>query len=97
MLVFNCRSVLLVQKFLVFFLLCRELTESPRWLAAKGEPEKCLEVLKYMAKINGTSLPDNALTQLKELAGRKEKTYGIASLFGNRRLIRNMALITLDL
>jgi hypothetical protein len=89
-------NTLVVQEFLVF-LLCRELPESPRWLAAKGKPEKCLELLNYIAKINGTALPEDALTQLKELAGRKEKTYGIASLFGNRRLVRNMALITLDL
>jgi hypothetical protein len=89
-------NVLLFQKFLIF-LFCRELPESPRWLAAKGKAEKCLEVLNYIAKINGTALPEDALTQLKELAGRKKKTYGIASLFGYRRLIRNMVLITLDL
>jgi hypothetical protein len=77
------------------FFLCRVFPESPRWLAAKGKPEKCLEILNTMAKINGTSLPDNALTQLKILAGRREKTYGAASLFGHHRLIRNMTLVTL--
>jgi hypothetical protein len=88
-------QILTLQPFLVFFLLCRVFPESPRWLAAKGKPEKCLQILNSMAKINGTALPDNALTQLKKLAGRREKTYGVASLFGNRRMIRNMALVTL--
>jgi hypothetical protein len=54
-------------------------------------------VLNYIAKINGTALPDNALMKLKKLAGKKEKVYGVASLFANRRLIRNTVLISMSL
>jgi hypothetical protein len=77
--------------------ICRIFPESPRWLAARGKSKKCLEVLNYIAKKNGTSLPDNALMRLKRLAGKKEKVYGVASLFANRRLIRNTILLSMSL
>jgi hypothetical protein len=76
---------------------CRIFPESPRWLAARGKSKKCLEVLNYIAKKNGTTLPDNALMRLKRLAGRKEKVYGVASLFANRRLVRNTILLSMSL
>lgn len=76
---------------------CRTFPESPRWLAAKGKSKRCLEMLSYIAKQNGTTLPDDALTKLKKLAGRKEKVYGVASLFANRRLMRNTIFISLSL
>jgi hypothetical protein len=75
----------------------RKFPESPRWLAAKGKSKKCLEVLNFIAKNNGTALPDNALMKLKKLAGKKEKVYGVASLFSNRRLMRNTILISFSL
>lgn len=81
----------------VVFLAYGIFPESPRWLAAKGKSKKCLEVLNYIAKKNGTTLPENALMKLKKLAGKKEKVYGVASLFANRRLIRNTILISMSL
>ncbi|XP_021937633.1 carcinine transporter-like isoform X2 [Zootermopsis nevadensis] len=79
------------------FLAFRQFPESPRWLAAKGKSEKCLEVLNYIADKNGTTLPDNALVKLKELAERKETVYGVATLFANQRLMKNTILISLSL
>jgi len=81
----------------VFFFCCRTFPESPRWLAAKGKSKKCLEILKYIAKRNRTTLPDNALMQLKKLAGRKEKVYGVASLFANWQLIKITVLLSISL
>jgi hypothetical protein len=51
-------------------------------------------VLKQIAKENGTSLPDNTMEILKKLERRKEKVYGVASLFSNWRLMRNTVLIS---
>jgi hypothetical protein len=79
------------------FLLCRTFPESPRWLATKGKSKKCIEVLKQIAKKNRTTLPDNALMLLKKLAGKKEKVYGVASLFANRQLIKITVLISFSL
>jgi len=81
----------------VFFLFCRTFPESPRWLATKGKSKKCLEILKHIAKRNRTTLPDNALMQLKKLAGKKEKVYGVASLFANRQLIKITVLMSFSL
>jgi hypothetical protein len=77
--------------------MCRIFPESPRWLAARGKSKKCLEVLNSIAKKNGTVLPDDALMKLKGLAGKKEKVYGVATLFANRRLVRNTILISMSL
>lgn len=81
----------------IVFIAFRTFPESPRWLATKGKARKCLKVLKYMARQNGTKLPDNALSMLEKLSGKKEKVYGVASLFANRRLVRNTILISLSL
>jgi hypothetical protein len=78
--------------FVVF--LRRTFPESPRWLVAKGKTKKCLRVLKQIAKENGTSLPDNALEILRKLERRKEKVYGVLSLFSNWRLLRITILIS---
>jgi hypothetical protein len=86
----------MIQPF-ILFLFYRTFPESPRWLAAKGKSKKCLEMLNYIAKKNGTTLPDDAEVKLKKLAGRKEKVFGVASLFTNRRLIRNTIFISLSL
>lgn len=77
----------------VFFAF-RWFPESPRWLVAKGKTRKCLKVLHQIAKENGTSLPDNALEILEKLERRKEKVYGVLSLFSNWRLLRNTVLIS---
>jgi hypothetical protein len=54
-------------------------------------------MLKHIAKKNRTTLPDNALMLLKKLAGKKEKVYGVASLFANRQLIKITVLISFSL
>jgi Sugar (and other) transporter. len=72
----------------------RTFPESPRWLVAKGKTNKCLSVLKQIAKANGTSLPDNAMEILKKLERRQETVYGVASLFSSCRLLRNTVLIS---
>jgi hypothetical protein len=73
---------------------CRWFPESPRWLVAKGKTRKCLKVLKQIAKELGTSLPENAMELLKKLERRKEKVYGVFSLFSNWRLLRITILIS---
>ncbi|XP_066998143.2 carcinine transporter isoform X2 [Anabrus simplex] len=73
----------------LFIFLHRMFPESPRWLAAMGKPEECLKVLRYIASVNGTSLPHDTMSILKRLASRKEQVYGIASLFTGWRLVMN--------
>ncbi|XP_023703458.1 solute carrier family 22 member 5 isoform X2 [Cryptotermes secundus] len=77
----------------VFFVF-RCFPESPRWLVAKGKTRKCLKVLNQIAKENGTSLPENTMETLQKLERRKEKVYGVLSLFTNRRLLRITILIS---
>jgi len=72
----------------------RTFPESPRWLIAKGKTNKCLSVLKQIAKENGTSLPEKTMEILKKLEIRQEKVYGVASLLSSFRLLRNTLLIT---
>jgi len=81
-------------KVCIVLLYYRTFPESPRWLIAKGKTNKCLKVLKQIAKENETSLPDNTMEILKKLERRREKVYGVASLLSNWRLLRNTLLIT---
>ncbi|XP_067015468.2 organic cation/carnitine transporter 2 [Anabrus simplex] len=77
----------------LFLFVRKHFPESPRWLASCGKIEQCQKVLSYIAEINGTSLPPDTKDILKKIAGRKEKFYGIASLFTSWRLGKNVVLI----
>lgn len=46
---------------IIFIILCRWLPESPRYLITAGEKEEGMEVLKRMARINGSKLPPGTL------------------------------------
>ncbi|GLH06711.1 Uncharacterized protein GBIM_12174 [Gryllus bimaculatus] len=73
---------------------CRLFTESPRWLASRGETGRCREVLEYIARVNGTQLPPETDAVLERIAGQREKSFGLASLFSSRRLAVVTVLIS---
>lgn len=77
----------------VFFLAYKWFPESARWLAAKGRTVQCARELRHIAKTNGTDLPDNTMRTLQKIAAKKEKIYGLASLFSNWRLAKNTVLV----
>ncbi|XP_047106014.1 solute carrier family 22 member 7-like [Schistocerca piceifrons] len=68
--------------------------ESPRWLASRGDHERCLESLREIARVNGTAVPPGALQQLRHSSVGREKSLGVASLFSSWRLILNTLLIS---
>lgn len=78
-----------------FWSMCsgRWFPESARWLAAKGRTVQCARELRHIAKTNGTDLPDNTMRTLQKIAAKKEKIYGLASLFSNWRLAKNTVLV----
>lgn len=67
--------------------------ESARWLAAKGRIKKCAKELEKIAKMNKSLLPDDTADTLNKIAAKKEKIYGVASLFNHWRLAKNTLLI----
>lgn len=76
-----------------FFFTSRFLPESPRWLAARGKIESAVNVLKYIARINGSKIPKRTYSVLEKIRNKKEKFYGLASLFVNWRLAKNTIII----
>jgi len=67
--------------------------ESARWLAAKGRTAQCARELRHIAQTNGTVLPGDTMLTLQKIAAKKEKIYGLASLFSNWRLAKNTLLV----
>uniref|UniRef100_A0A2M4BIK2 Putative synaptic vesicle transporter svop n=1 Tax=Anopheles marajoara TaxID=58244 RepID=A0A2M4BIK2_9DIPT len=71
--------------------------ESPRWLVSQGRYGECLVQLRKIATVNGRPL---ALTEdeLRALIPRteKERTYGIASLFGGWHMSKLTVLLLLS-
>lgn len=67
--------------------------ESPRWLASRGKMVQCEKMLRRIAKVNGTTLNDDALEMLKIHSSNPEKIYGVMSLFSSWRLARNTIMI----
>ncbi|XP_071441246.1 organic cation transporter protein-like [Hetaerina americana] len=78
-----------------FLLLHRMIPESPRWLAAKNRPEEASKVLMEIARINKRELPNDCMEKLKHIAevSRKQKCYGLISLFSSKRLAFHTILI----
>lgn len=75
---------------LIFF---RWIIESPKWLADRGKIPRAIKELRKIAKVNHTQLPDDLILSLKKLAERKEKVYGVMSLFTSWRLAKNTLLL----
>lgn len=67
--------------------------ESPRWLASRGRVKDSIKALNQIAEVNGTKLPDDTQEILEQIAAKKEKIYGIPSLFSNKRLAKNTLMI----
>ncbi|KAL0271477.1 UNVERIFIED_CONTAM: hypothetical protein PYX00_008558 [Menopon gallinae] len=78
---------------LAYFFMYKMFPESPRWLASKGRVKQAAEVLKYIARVNKTTYPDNAEEVLQKIADKKEKFYGLPTLFFHWRLAKNTLLI----
>lgn len=74
-------------------LVLRWMPESPRWLASRGRVKDSAKALSQIAKVNGTELPENTYEILEQIAAKKEKIYGIPSLFSNKRLAKNTLMI----
>lgn len=72
----------------VTFGLSSWMPESPRWLVSRGRVKDSIKVLNHIANVNGTTLPENAQKILEEIAAKKEKAYGIPSLFSNKQLAK---------
>ncbi|KDR09584.1 hypothetical protein L798_00320, partial [Zootermopsis nevadensis] len=77
----------------VFLFAYKWFPESARWLAARGETTRCARELRNIAKTNGSSLPNDTMLTLRKIAAKKERIYGLASLFSNWRLAKNTTLI----
>ncbi|XP_071441641.1 carcinine transporter-like [Hetaerina americana] len=90
-------SVVTTLPLLIFLAIIKIMPESPRWLMAIGKPEEAYYILRDIADVNGRKLPSNALAMLKETLGKskKEKIFGIASLFSSKRLAGYTLLIFL--
>jgi hypothetical protein len=67
--------------------------ESARWLAARGKTVECAQELRRIARTNKRALPDDAMIILQKIAAKRERIYGLASLFSNWRLAKNTVLI----
>lgn len=69
--------------------------ESPRWLVSQGKHKECIRELKVIAKINKTSVPEDALTILRRKFDRVDKSYGVMSLFTSWRLAKNTTMLVI--
>ena len=70
--------------FVCIFFCWKIIPESPRWLLSKGRLEESKEILRKIAKTNGTSLPKNFDSQVESIA-RETNTpsYGYFSLLSS--------------
>lgn len=84
------------------FICCKWVPESPRWLLSMGKVDKVVEVLKTIAKTNGTEdklTEQEMLSMLKQIVIKQDQCdqkYSVLSLFSNWRLGRNTILVTLS-
>lgn len=75
----------------------RLIIESPRWLATRGKTLECIRELEKIAKVNGTTVPTDAVMALKAESknSEEEKLYGMISLFSKPRIAKNTTIISL--
>lgn len=67
--------------------------ESPRWLASQGKTLRCIQQLKVIAKVNGTTVPEDAIISLGKKADSQERSFGVMSLFSSWRLAKNTLML----
>ncbi|XP_025829051.1 solute carrier family 22 member 3 isoform X2 [Agrilus planipennis] len=80
---------------LLFFIPYRYIIESPRWLMSKGKSTKSLKAIKTIAKINGSTIPEDAAYILRSTPATKETTYGAMSLFSSWRMAKNTTCLVI--
>uniref|UniRef100_A0A6M2DYH2 Putative synaptic vesicle transporter svop n=1 Tax=Xenopsylla cheopis TaxID=163159 RepID=A0A6M2DYH2_XENCH len=81
---------------ITFFMINNKyMIESPRWLSSRGKVERCEKMLRKIAKVNKTTLNDDALEILKQDKFEQEKLYGMASLFSSFTLAKNSLMMAL--
>ena len=83
---------------LYFFLSCRFIQESFRWLVTRGKYKEAEGVIERVARINGYDKPDltNIINQIKIEVGDEDsrKRYTAIDLFRSKRgAIRTSALL----
>lgn len=84
------------------FLCCNWVPESPRWLLSMGKVDKVAEILKTIAKTNGTEdkLTDQELhSMLKQVVIKQDQcdqSHTVFQLFTKWRLTKNTLLITIS-
>ena len=76
----------------LFFLISRYVPESPSWLLVSGEREKAKDVLQYIARENGESLPS---FELEELKSGNESKPTIFSVFSFPKIAKQTLLLIL--
>ncbi|GLV42087.1 uncharacterized protein CBL_04954 [Carabus blaptoides fortunei] len=78
---------------ILFLFSSRWMIESPRWLASRGKTSQCIKQLERIAKVNGTTVPSDAMITLRKKTEQTENIYGVMSLFTNWRLAKNTLLL----
>lgn len=84
------------------FICCKWVPESPRWLLSMGQVDKAAEVLKTIAKTNGTQdrLSEQELhSMLKQLVIKQDQcdqNHSVFQLFQRWRLAKNTLLVTIS-
>lgn len=84
------------------FLCCKWVPESPRWLVSMGKIDKAAEVIKQIAKTNGTEdkLSEKELnSMLKQIVIKQDQCdekHTVFTLFSKWRLAKNTILITVS-
>lgn len=69
---------------------CRIVPESPRWLISKGRYEEANKIVQKCAKVNGVTLPENAID--KDSEENTEKMSVLKMLTVPRLLIRTLII-----
>jgi hypothetical protein len=54
---------------------------------------ECAKELRRIARTNKRALPEDTMIILQKIAAKRERIYGLASLFSNWRLAKNTVLI----
>lgn len=79
----------------IFFLFPKYMIESPRWLATKHKFKESAKQLQIIANVNKIDIKVTENTIQQALPNlKKEKVYGVMSLFKGWRLAKNTILLT---